>query len=145
MGAKMAAEQHIASVVECLQRIATAETEGEPCAQVLPCLSAMPVTVPPVPLRVWTPRTFDSSACVCVGHRPSATFAEIKKLRVNNDVLRSAGFVFPTDFHYRHDRALCPECWGSDFGHYLDDESIMGLGREWSVFCRACRWRVDGV
>ena len=78
LGAKMAAEQHIASVVECLQRIATAETEGEPCAQVLPCLSAMPVTVPPVPLRVWTPRTFDSSACVCVGHRPSATFAEIK-------------------------------------------------------------------
>ena len=73
------------------------------------------------------------------------TLAEIKKLRVSNDVLRSAGFVFPTDFHYRHDRALCPECWGSDFGHYLDDESIMGLGREWSVFCRACRWSVHGV
>ena len=32
-------------------------------------------------------------------------------------------------------------------GFYLDDESIMGMGREWSVYCRkaGCRWSLDGV
>ena len=71
---------------------------------------------------------------------------EIKKLGVRNHVMSAAGFIFPTDRNHGYP-AMCPECWSTNLGHYLDDESIMGMGREWSVYCRErdCRWSIHGV
>ena len=71
---------------------------------------------------------------------------EIKKLGVRNSVMSAAGFVFPTDRNHGYP-AMCPNCWSTDIAHWLDDESIMGLGREWSVYCRErdCRWSINGV
>jgi len=74
-----------------------------------------------------------------------------------NDVMRARGFVFPSGGGWGgySDAAgmagsassLCPHCWSRDFGFYLDDESIMGMGREWSVYCKraGCGFSLHGI
>lgn len=38
--------------------------------------------------------------------------------------------------------SLCLNCWSSKLGGYMDDESIMGFCRDWSVYCKMCSWSI---
>ena len=68
---------------------------------------------------------------------------EIKKLGLSPGLMVMAGnFEFPSGHSFPRGRALCPHCWCTDFGTYIDDESTMGMGRDQHMWCKAtgCKW-----
>jgi len=109
-----------------------------------------------VELLVQTPEAATSHAARATAVRTlwegGYSVQELKKLGVSDDVMRAGGVSADAmrrdeERSYRQSPGRCPRCGSSDLGHWMDDESIAGMGREWSQWCRspACGWRIDGI